>query len=111
MLDEPRGAGADQRFLRDESAELADGGLVRIGESTLQVHRPKAAATPSPAREAAPDGEGHLRIAPQPAARAHLAQPVPAPEPEPAQPAGRSRSLLSLRRAKAPVTPRPDAAQ
>ncbi|GAA2745350.1 FtsK/SpoIIIE domain-containing protein [Kitasatospora cinereorecta] len=111
VLDEPRGAGADQRFLRDESAELADGGLVRIGESTLQVHRPKAAATPSPAREAAPDGEGHLRIAPQPAARAHLAQPVPAPEPEPAQPAGRSRSLLSLRRAKAPESPRPDAAQ
>ncbi|WP_425268899.1 FtsK/SpoIIIE domain-containing protein [Kitasatospora cheerisanensis] len=55
----------DERYLREESAELAPGALLRIGESTLQLARPADIA----ARTTTPDGEGRLRLAPRPTAR------------------------------------------
>jgi len=109
VLDDPRGGAADRYFLRDESADLADGGLVRIGESTLQVTRPDD--TPGAPRQAEPDGEGHLTLAARPPARAALAQPVPAPEPLAPSAGGRARTLLSLRRSRSAEPPLPDAAQ
>ncbi|MFG2823602.1 FtsK/SpoIIIE domain-containing protein [Kitasatospora sp. NPDC048365] len=109
-LGSTNGTVLDDRFLRDGSAELADGALVRIGESTLQLTRPKIGENSGSPRTAAPDGEGHLRLAAQPPARTTLAQPAPAPAPETPGPAGRAFGLLSRRR-RAAEPDAPDAGQ
>ncbi|AUG77519.1 hypothetical protein CFP65_2698 [Kitasatospora sp. MMS16-BH015] len=105
-LGSTNGTTLDGRFLRAEPAELPEGALLRVGESTLQLARPE----PAEPRPAAPDGQGHLRLAAAPPASRPSAAPAPAPAPatEPERPAtaGRARSLLSLRR---PRTPEPTA--
>ncbi|MFD5564573.1 FtsK/SpoIIIE domain-containing protein [Kitasatospora griseola] len=78
----------DERYLREESAELAPGALLRIGESTLQLAHPADIA----ARTATPDGEGRLRLAPRPTARTAPARPAgPAPAAEPVAETGERR--------------------
>ncbi|MFJ9522138.1 FHA domain-containing protein [Kitasatospora sp. NPDC101801] len=107
-LNSTNGTGLDGRFLHDEAVELADGGLVRIGESTLQVVRTDPRdTTGSPARTT-PDGQGRLQLTVTPSLRQ-----ATAPEPEPAAPeapapGGLARALLSRRRARPePATPSP----
>ncbi|OKJ06146.1 FtsK/SpoIIIE domain-containing protein [Kitasatospora sp. CB01950] len=65
----------DERYLREESADLAPGALLRIGESTLQLAHPADIA----ARTTTPDGEGRLRLAPRPTARTAPGRPTAPP--------------------------------
>ncbi|MGK4581086.1 FtsK/SpoIIIE domain-containing protein [Kitasatospora sp. HPMI-4] len=117
-LGSTNGTTVDGRFLRGAAADLSEGGLVRLGESTLQVARPDFGGHPGlgensgSARQAVPDGQGRLRLAPAPPARPLPAEP-PAPEaPEAPSPGGRARALLSrtLGRPAAPEPP-PSAAR
>ncbi|MFC9326236.1 FHA domain-containing protein [Kitasatospora sp. NPDC057015] len=99
-LGSTNGTTLDGRFVSpDEAVPLGEPGLLRLGESTLQVTTAGAAggapAGPS-ARSALPDGLGHLQLsapaAPKPA------QPAPEPPTAPEAPAaGRARALLSRR--------------
>ncbi|GAA2143731.1 hypothetical protein GCM10009760_30420 [Kitasatospora kazusensis] len=105
-LGSTNGTTLDGRFLRDTGAELPEGGLLRVGESTLLV------APPDPAgpRQAAPDGLGHLQLAPAPPARTAPALPAPEPAPQPPAP-GRARALLSRRLGRSPEQAQPTATQ
>ncbi|WP_431678849.1 FHA domain-containing protein [Kitasatospora sp. KL5] len=98
----------DGRWLRDDSAELPDGGLVRLGESTLQLTRQDIGGK-SGSRPAAPDGDGHLQLPERPTARTAAAVPPP-PSVAPHVPGGRGRGLLSLRRSRTAPPPAPEAA-
>ncbi|PBC79563.1 S-DNA-T family DNA segregation ATPase FtsK/SpoIIIE [Streptomyces sp. TLI_235] len=98
----------DGRWLRGDGAELPDGGLVRLGESTLQVARPEIGGN-SGSRPAVPDGDGHLQLPDRPGARSAAAVPPP-PAEAPHVPGGRSRGLLSLRRPRPVPRPAPEAA-
>ncbi|GAA5000088.1 FHA domain-containing protein [Kitasatospora paranensis] len=115
-LGSTNGTRLDGRFLRDEAAELADGELVRLGESTLRIGRPAAGpARPEIGENSGaprPDGDGHLQLAPRPTARTAAAAPLAPPAEQPAPgTGGRARALLSLRRSRtpAPDTGRPGA--
>ncbi|WP_405013097.1 FHA domain-containing protein [Kitasatospora sp. NBC_01539] len=109
-LGSTNGTRLDTRYLRDESADLPDGDLVHLGESTLQIARPRTAPAAGTPRTAAPDGDGHLQLPDRPTARTPAAAP-PAPEPAPQAPGHRTRGLLSLRRGRsAPAEPAPEAA-
>ncbi|MER8185418.1 FtsK/SpoIIIE domain-containing protein [Kitasatospora sp. NPDC094015] len=111
-LGSTNGTRLDGRFLRGEAADLADGGLVRLGESTVQLTRAATAEPGEPARPLVPDGEGHLGLAARPPARPGTGAPAPAPVAEPPSSGGRARALLSLRRSRAAAEPeRADAAQ
>ncbi|MFJ8044950.1 FtsK/SpoIIIE domain-containing protein [Kitasatospora sp. NPDC096147] len=95
------GTELDGRFLRDEAVELAEDGLVRIGESTLLITRQEA----RDAGRTTPDGLGRLQLA---AARPPRPAPAAAPpEPPAAEPpaTGRTRSLFSRRRQAEPGGP------
>jgi len=94
-LGSTNGTVLDGRFLRDEAAELPEGGLLRVGESTLLVARPDIGERSGSPRQAVPDGLGHLQLAPAPPAKAAPAAPVPAAAPEPPAAGGRARALLS----------------
>ncbi|WP_030271984.1 FtsK/SpoIIIE domain-containing protein [Streptomyces sp. NRRL B-24484] len=108
-LDSTNGTLLDGRWLRGDSAELPDGGLVRLGESTLQLARPEIGGN-SGSRPAVPDGDGHLQVPDRPGARTAAAVPPP-PSQAPQVPGGRTRGLLALRRARtAPPQPAPEAA-
>ncbi|MER5636297.1 FHA domain-containing protein [Kitasatospora sp. NPDC002227] len=102
-LGSTNGTTLDGRFLRGEPAELPEGALLRLGESTLQLARPE----PAEPRPAAPDGQGHLELAAAPPARPATAAPAPAPEPEQPTAPGRARSLLGRRRPRTPEAPSP----
>ncbi|MFJ5679869.1 FtsK/SpoIIIE domain-containing protein [Streptomyces sp. NPDC093097] len=56
------GTAVDGVELGDRAVPLPPGALLRIGESALRLQAPPR--TPDPALTAAPDGEGHLRVAP-----------------------------------------------
>ncbi|GFE10225.1 hypothetical protein Scani_64930 [Streptomyces caniferus] len=56
------GTVVDGTDLADRPAPLRPGALLRIGESALRLQ--SAPSAPDPALPTAPDGEGHLRIAP-----------------------------------------------
>ncbi|WTG93683.1 FtsK/SpoIIIE domain-containing protein [Kitasatospora sp. NBC_01560] len=88
----------------EEAVPLDGTGLLRIGESTLQLAAtdPRDASGP-PARAALPDGHGHLQLAPPGPARPAPAVSEPPAAPEPA--AGRSRGLLSLRLGRTAAEP------
>ncbi len=107
-LGSTNGTRLDGRFLRDDAAELPEGGLLRVGESTLLVAPPTADVP----RQAVPDGLGHLQLSPASPARTAPAAPAPEPAPEPPAP-GRARALLSRRlgRAGGADQPQPSAAQ
>ncbi|GAA2242148.1 hypothetical protein GCM10010430_24680 [Kitasatospora cystarginea] len=117
-LGSTNGTTVDGHFLRGAAADLPEDGLVRLGESTLQVARPGAAAHPAlgemsgSARQPVPDGQGRLEIAPAPPTRPLPAEPAAPPAPEPPSPGGRARALLSrtLGRSAAP-DPQPSAAR
>ncbi|MFD0273746.1 FtsK/SpoIIIE domain-containing protein [Kitasatospora sp. NPDC127111] len=88
----------------EEAVPLDGTGLLRIGESTLQVTVPDPRdASGVPTRAALPDGHGHLQLAPPAPARPAPAVVEPPAAPEPA--AGRSRGLLSLRLGRAAAEP------
>ncbi|GAA3004100.1 hypothetical protein GCM10020229_15030 [Kitasatospora albolonga] len=91
----------DGRFL-PTSGELAEDGLVRIGESTLLVTRPETrdATAPRPTASAAPAGRHAVGHRPS---RAAAAPEPPATEP----PVGGRRSLFSRRRPAEPPGPAP----
>ncbi|WP_197084877.1 FHA domain-containing protein [Saccharothrix sp. ST-888] len=117
-LGSTNGTTVDGRFLRGAAADLPDGGLVRLGESTLQVARPDGTAHPdlgdisgSP-RQPVADGQGRLQLAPAPPAKPHPAEPPVPAAAEPPSPGGRARALLSraLGHSAAPE-PQPSAAQ
>ncbi|MFD9128969.1 FHA domain-containing protein, partial [Kitasatospora sp. NPDC059571] len=99
-LGSTNGTRLDGRFLRDEAAELAEGELVRIGESTLRIAAPGPDRSPADIgeksgapRPALPDGEGHLRLAPRPSPRTAATAPAaPAPEQPAAGAGGRARA-------------------
>lgn len=110
-LDSTNGTRLAGRYLRGESAALADGEPVRIGESTLQITGPgdTPPGTAGGTRTGVPDDDGHLQLPDRPTARTATAPPVPAPEPQ--APGNRGRGLLSLRRGRtAPAGQTPDAA-
>ncbi|MDH6126706.1 FHA domain-containing protein [Kitasatospora sp. GP82] len=105
-LGSTNGTTVDGRFLRGAAADLPDGGLIRLGESTLQVARSDAArATAGPhadlgeisgaPRQAVPDGQGRLQLAPAPPAKALSAEPPAPAATEAPSPGGRARALLS----------------
>ncbi|REK86090.1 FHA domain-containing protein, partial [Streptomyces inhibens] len=56
------GTAVDGTGLDERPAPLRPGALLRIGESALRLQ--SAPSAPDPALQTAPDGEGHLRIAP-----------------------------------------------
>ncbi|MEU6236668.1 FtsK/SpoIIIE domain-containing protein [Kitasatospora sp. NPDC047058] len=88
----------------EEAVPLDGTGLLRIGESTLQVTVPDLRdGSGAPARAALPDGHGHLQLAPPAPARPAPAVVEPPAAPEPA--AGRSRGLLSLRLGRTAAEP------
>ncbi|MGW4646115.1 FtsK/SpoIIIE domain-containing protein [Kitasatospora sp. NPDC004289] len=90
----------DGRFLRDEAVELAEDGLVRIGESTLLVTRPET----RDGNRTTPDGLGRLQLAATPSAPSVPAAAAPEP-PATEPPAGGRRSLFSRRRPAEPAGP------
>ncbi|MGW6918872.1 FtsK/SpoIIIE domain-containing protein [Kitasatospora sp. NPDC054939] len=102
-LGSTNGTTLDGRFVPpappEEAVPLADGAVLRLGESTLLVAPADTAATP--ARSALPDGHGHLRLAAPAPARAPQAVVEPPPAAEP--PTGRPRGLLSLRLGRGPA--------
>ncbi|WP_354640810.1 FHA domain-containing protein [Kitasatospora camelliae] len=102
-LGSTNGTRLDDRFLRDESAELPEDGLLRLGETTLRLSRPGHAA-PAP-RPAVPDGEGHLSLAPPPPARPVPAAPTTPPEIPAPSGGGLARALLSRRRGRSAEPP------
>ncbi|MEV4614054.1 FtsK/SpoIIIE domain-containing protein [Kitasatospora sp. NPDC049258] len=111
-LGSTNGTRLDGWYLRGEAAELADGGLVRLGESTVQLTRPGGSEPAEQPRPLVPDGEGHLGLAARPPARPGPGAPAPAPAAEPPSSGGRARALLSRRRGRAAAEPdRADAAQ
>ncbi|MFJ1705787.1 FtsK/SpoIIIE domain-containing protein [Kitasatospora sp. NPDC088346] len=111
-LGSTNGTRLDGRFLRGESAELAEGGLVRLGESTVQLARPGRPEQAGPPRPLIADGEGHLGLAPRPPARPGTGVPVPPPAAEAPSPGGRARALLARRLGRAGAdADRADAAQ
>ena len=61
-LHSTNGTAVDGTDLGERPAPLRPGALLRIGESALRLQ--SAPTAPDPALPAAPDGEGHLRIAP-----------------------------------------------
>ncbi|MGX1757671.1 FHA domain-containing protein [Streptomyces lydicus] len=61
-LHSTNGTVVDGTDLGERPAPLHPGALLRIGESALRLQ--SAPASPDPALPTAPDGEGHLRIAP-----------------------------------------------
>ncbi|MEU6332295.1 FHA domain-containing protein [Streptomyces sp. NPDC047049] len=61
-LHSTNGTVVDGTDLGERPVPLPPGALLRIGESALRLQ--SAPASPDPALPAAPDGEGHLRIAP-----------------------------------------------
>ncbi|MDH6577189.1 FtsK/SpoIIIE domain-containing protein [Kitasatospora sp. MAP5-34] len=91
-LGSTNGTTLDGRFLRADTAELPEGGLLRVGESTLLLAPPD----PAEPRQATPDGLGHLQLSPAPPARSAPTTPAPEPTPDPPAP-GRARALLSRR--------------
>ncbi|MEU9078858.1 FtsK/SpoIIIE domain-containing protein [Kitasatospora sp. NPDC048538] len=93
----------------EEAVPLEPGGLLRIGESTLQVTTPDRTDAPGSGRAAVPDGHGHLQLAaPGPARPAPPpAEPPAAPEPAP----GRGRGLLSLRLGRTAEPPGQESAE
>ncbi|MEV7215586.1 FtsK/SpoIIIE domain-containing protein [Kitasatospora cineracea] len=112
-LGSTNGTRLDEQWLHEESADVAPGALLRIGESTLQLAR----TADAPARPTVPDGEGRLRLAPRTGARpAPDRPPLPPGPPEPEQAPAAGRGGRWLRRGKAePPAPdgagRPDAAR
>ncbi|MFF1872639.1 FHA domain-containing protein [Kitasatospora herbaricolor] len=99
-LTSTNGTTLDGRFISPEEAvPLGEPGLLRLGESTLQVSAagtdtPEVAGLPT--RSALPDGLGHLQLSAPLAAKP--AQPAPEPPAAPEAPAaGRARALLSRR--------------
>ncbi|MCX5212643.1 FtsK/SpoIIIE domain-containing protein [Kitasatospora sp. NBC_00240] len=97
-LGSTNGTTLDGRFVSPEEAvPLGEPGLLRLGESTLQVSAAGAGEGPGPAaRSALPDGLGHLQLSAPLAAKP--AQPAPEPPTAPEAPAaGRARALLSRR--------------
>ncbi|MFJ9853492.1 FHA domain-containing protein [Streptomyces sp. NPDC101150] len=60
------GTAVDGTDLGERPAPLLPGALLRVGESALRLQ--SSPGTPDPALPAAPDGEGHLRVAPGPTA-------------------------------------------
>ncbi|MFI6446082.1 FtsK/SpoIIIE domain-containing protein [Kitasatospora sp. NPDC050543] len=96
-LGSTNGTTLDGRFVTaDEDVPLGEPGLLRLGESTLQVAtHPASGERPGAARSALPDGLGHLRLAaPTPGKPAEPA-PEPPAGPEPPAAAGRARALLA----------------
>ncbi|MFF8311000.1 FtsK/SpoIIIE domain-containing protein [Streptomyces lydicus] len=81
------GTTVDGTGLDEQPAPLRPGALLRIGESTLRVQ--SAPASPDPALQTAPDGEGHLRITPGPAGTYAPSGPAAYP-PDPRDPAAAS---------------------
>ncbi|MGW9044791.1 FtsK/SpoIIIE domain-containing protein [Streptomyces lydicus] len=81
------GTTVDGTGLDEQPAPLRPGALLRIGESTLRVQ--SAPASPDPALQTAPDGEGHLRITPGPAGTYAPSCPAAYP-PDPRDPAAAS---------------------
>ncbi|MGW8396144.1 FtsK/SpoIIIE domain-containing protein, partial [Streptomyces lydicus] len=81
------GTAVDGTGLDEQPAPLRPGALLRIGESTLRVQ--SAPASPDPALQTAPDGEGHLRITPGPAGTYAPSGPAAYP-PDPRDPAAAS---------------------
>ncbi|MFI0716103.1 FtsK/SpoIIIE domain-containing protein [Streptomyces inhibens] len=61
-LHSTNGTAVDGTGLDERPAPLRPGALLRIGESALRLQ--SAPSAPDPALRTAPDGEGHLRIAP-----------------------------------------------
>ncbi|WP_371497329.1 FtsK/SpoIIIE domain-containing protein [Kitasatospora sp. NBC_00374] len=111
-LGSTNGTRLDGRFLRGEAAELTDGGLVRLGESTVQLARAGRPEQAEPPRPLVPDGEGHLGLAPRSPVRPGTGTPVPPPAAEAPSPGGRARALLARRLGRAGAEPdRADAAQ
>ncbi|WP_035848691.1 FtsK/SpoIIIE domain-containing protein [Kitasatospora azatica] len=112
-LGSTNGTALDGRPLTDEPRPLAEGALLRLGESTVTL----AAAPPAEAaRTTVPDGLGHLQVSPPPRA-ARPTAPV-GEEPAPAAPSapGRTRSLLtrtlvSRTLGRTPTAPLPDPGQ
>lgn len=102
-LGSTNGTTVDGRFLRGASAELAPGGLVRLGESTLQVG-PGASAVP---RQPVPDGQGHLRLATAGPAAPRGGPTIFPATAEPAAPAGRVARALRSRLGRGPSEPPP----
>ncbi|MER5867828.1 FHA domain-containing protein [Kitasatospora sp. NPDC002040] len=103
-LNSTNGTVLDGRFLRDEAVELSDGGLVRIGESTLQVVRTEIGEISGLPARTAPDGSGHLRLTVTPSPRQAQAVPPEPPAPETPAPGGLARALLSRRRGRTEPT-------
>ncbi|MFI6846995.1 FtsK/SpoIIIE domain-containing protein [Kitasatospora sp. NBC_00085] len=88
----------------EEAVPLDGTGLLRIGESTLQVAAPELRnGSGAPTRSALPDGHGHLQLAPPAPLRPSPPVVEPPAAPEPA--AGRTRGLLSLRLGRAAAEP------
>ncbi|MFD0260301.1 FHA domain-containing protein [Kitasatospora indigofera] len=99
-LGSTNGTTLDGRFISPEEAvPLGEPGLLRLGESTLQVSTAGADTGEGPglpARSALPDGLGHLQLSAPLAAKP--VQPAPEPPAAPEAPAaGRARALLSRR--------------
>ncbi len=101
-LGSTNGSTLDGRFVSPEEAvPLGEPGLLRLGESTLQVTAPTSGGglrdiSGSPVRAALPDGLGHLQLAAPATARPAQTAPEPPAAPE-APSAGRARALLSRR--------------
>ncbi|MFC8451955.1 FtsK/SpoIIIE domain-containing protein [Kitasatospora sp. NPDC057223] len=109
-LGSTNGTTLDGRFVSPEEAvPLGEPGLLRLGESTLQVTTPTTGpgdTSGTPARAALPDGLGHLQLAAPAAARPVQSAPEP-PATAETPASGRARALLSRRlgRSTAPADP------